>query len=102
MSTISKGLSGKIDTLNEKYQAHAFIESRWSVSFDKFPSDLSAANPQRLADGKSVTLDKYAECHWHRQFYIENDFGDLREQIKYSGKISKEDNKIYIGVWVWV
>ncbi|CAF4134571.1 unnamed protein product [Rotaria sp. Silwood2] len=85
---------GEIDTLNEKYQAHASIESRWSVSFEKFRSDLSTANQQRFADGKSVTLDKFTEFHWHLQLYIENGLGDLKEKRKYSGKISKEDNKI--------
>ncbi|CAF1546641.1 unnamed protein product [Rotaria sp. Silwood1] len=30
---------------------------------------LSAADQQRLAHGKSVTLDKYAELHWHPQLY---------------------------------
>ncbi len=87
---------GEIDTLNERYQAHASIESRWSIPFDNIPFKLSSDDQQRLTDGKSVLLDKYAESHWHPQLYIENALGDLKEQIKYSVKLSKEDNKIYI------
>jgi hypothetical protein len=87
---------GEIDTLNEKYQAHVSIESRWTVSSDEILSNLSSDDQQRLTDGKSIRLNKYDEYHWHPQLYIENCFGELKEQIKYSAKISKEDNKIYI------
>ncbi len=87
---------GEIDTLNEKYQAHASIESRWSISSDEIQSNLSSDDQQRLAIGKTIRLDKYNEYHWHPQLYIENGLGDLKEQIKYSAKINKEDNKIYI------
>jgi hypothetical protein len=59
---------------------------------DKFSSD----DQQRLTDGKSIILDKYHESHWHPQLYIENALGDQKEQRKYSAKICKEDNKLYI------
>ncbi len=87
---------GEIDTLNEKYQAHASIESRWVVPSDQFLSDLPSNDQNRLANGKSISLGKYAESHWHPQLYIENSLGDLKEQIKYSAKKSQENNKICI------
>ncbi|UJR07959.1 hypothetical protein I4U23_012238 [Adineta vaga] len=83
---------GEIDTLNEKYQAHASIESRWIVSFDQF----SSIEQDRLLNGKSLVLEKYTETHWHPQLYIENGLGDLKEQIKYSAKLNKIDKEIYI------
>ena len=87
---------GEIDTLNEKYQAHATLQARWPVEFDKLSSDLSSHDTERLLDGKSITLPKYTESHWHPQLYIENALGDLKEQIRYSAKKSKQDNKTYI------
>jgi hypothetical protein len=87
---------GEIDTLNEKYQAHASIESRWPVPYDKFLSNLSYDDQNRLTNGKSITLVKYAESNWHPHLYIENGLGELKEQIKYSGRINQDDNKIYI------
>ncbi|CAF0905355.1 unnamed protein product [Adineta steineri] len=87
---------GEIDTLNEKYQAQASIEARWQVEFDKLLSSLSPEDQKRLADGKSVSLLKYAESHWTPQLYIENTIGDLKEQIRYTAKKSKEDNQIYV------
>jgi len=33
---------GEIDTLNEKYQAQASIESRWSIELDKILPNLSS------------------------------------------------------------
>ncbi|UJR17295.1 hypothetical protein I4U23_004190 [Adineta vaga] len=87
---------GEIDTLTEKYQAHASIESRWSVSSEKFLSDISTINQERLMNGKSIVLEKYGESHWHPQLYIENALGDLKEQIKYSAKINSKDKKIYV------
>lgn len=39
---------------------------------------------------------KYSETHWHPHLYIENGLGDLKEQIRYSAKRSKQDNQIYI------
>ena len=83
---------GEIDTLNEKYQAHASIESRWGVAFHQF----SSAEQARLLQGKSLSLDKYAESHWHPQLYIENGLGDLKEQLKYTAKLNRDDNRIYI------
>ncbi|CAF3362697.1 unnamed protein product, partial [Rotaria sp. Silwood2] len=80
---------GEIDTLNEKYQAHASIEARWPVEFNKLLLYLST-------DGKPISLLNYAQSNWHPQLYIENTFGDLKEQIRYSAKKSKEDNQIYI------
>ncbi|UJR11608.1 hypothetical protein I4U23_015790 [Adineta vaga] len=87
---------GEIDTLNEKYQAHASIESRWSVSFNEFLSTLSIENQNLLSNGKTIILEKYTESYWHPQLYIENSLGDLKEQIKYTAKINKYDNLIYI------
>jgi hypothetical protein len=87
---------GEIDTLNEKYQAHASIESRWPVPYDKFLSHLSPADQQRLINGRSISLEKYAESHWHPQLYIENALGDLKEQIKYNAKLNPKDNTIYV------
>ncbi|CAF1496458.1 unnamed protein product [Adineta ricciae] len=87
---------GEIDTLNEKYQAQASIESRWAVDSQQLLAELSADDQQSLADGKSVSLLKYTESHWHPQLYIENALGDLKEQIRYTAKISKNDNRLYI------
>ncbi len=87
---------GEIDTLNEKYQAQASIEARWPIEFDKLSSDLSYDDQKRLIDGKSISLLKYVETHWHPQLFIENAIGDLKEQIRYSAKKTKEDNLIYI------
>jgi hypothetical protein len=87
---------GEIDTLNEKYQAQASIEARWPIEFEKLSSDLSSEDQKRLIEGKSISLLKYAESHWHPQLFIENVIGDLKEQIRYSSKKSKEDNQIYI------
>jgi hypothetical protein len=87
---------GEIDTLNEKYQAQASIESRWSIELDKLLPDLSLNDKERLINGKSISLLKYSEIHWHPHLYIENALGDLKEQIRYSAKKSKKDNQIYI------
>ncbi len=87
---------GEIDTLNEKYQAQAVIEARWPVEFDKISSDLSPDDQKRLVDGKSVSLLNYTKSHWHPQLYIENALGDLKEQIRYSARKSKEDDQIYV------
>jgi hypothetical protein len=87
---------GEIDTLNEKYQAQASIESRWPIELDKILLDLSPDEQKRLAHGKPVSLIKYSELHWHPQLYIENALGDLKEQIRYSARKSKIDNQIYI------
>jgi len=87
---------GEIDTLNEKYQAHAAIEARWSINIDKLLPSLSSDDYQRLIKGKSISLIKYGESHWHPQLYIENAIGDLKEQIRYSAKRSTIDNEIYI------
>jgi hypothetical protein len=87
---------GEIDTLNEKYQAQASIEARWVVDFEKLAANLSPDDQKHLWDGKSVTLNKYAESHWHPQLYIENALGDLKEQIRYSAKKSKDTNEYYV------
>ncbi len=87
---------GEIDTLNEKYQAQASIEARWEVKFENLSADLSADDQKHLMDGKSVSLLKYAESHWHPQLYIENALGDLKEQIRYSAKRSKDGNEFYV------
>ena len=87
---------GEIDTLNEKYQASASIESRWSIELDQLRPSLSSDEYQRLLTGKSVSLIKYADRHWHPQLFIENALGDLKETLRYSAKISREDERIYI------
>ncbi|UJR38751.1 hypothetical protein I4U23_031416 [Adineta vaga] len=87
---------GEIDTLNEKYQAHASIESRWVVSSDKFLSIIPSVDQERLINGKSISLEQYHESYWHPQLYIENALGDLKEQVKYSAKINPRDHKIYV------
>jgi hypothetical protein len=87
---------GEIDTLNEKYQAQASIESRWPIEFDKLLPNLSSDEQKRLIHGKSVSLIRYTESQWHPQLYIENALGDLKEQIRYSAKKSKIDSQIYI------
>jgi hypothetical protein len=89
-------LPGEIDTLNEKYQAQLSIESRWCVDVDRLPADLSADDSSRLHDGKSVSLNKYADTHWHPQLYIENALGDLKEQIRYTAKLNRDEQRIYI------
>jgi hypothetical protein len=87
---------GEIDTLNEKYQAQASIESRWVVDFDKLSSGLPSDDQQRLLEGKTISLLKYGDSHWHPHLYIENALGDLKEQIRYSARRSKEDHEIYV------
>jgi hypothetical protein len=87
---------GEIDTLNEKYQAHATIKARWPVDFNKLSADLSADDQKDLADGKSVVLQKYANTHWHPQLYVENALGELKEQITYRVSKSGIDNNIYV------
>jgi len=87
---------GEIDTLNEKYQAQASIESRWPIQLEKILPNLSSSEQKRLIHGKSVSIIKYSESNWHPQLYIENALGDLKEQIRYSAKKSKIDNQIYI------
>lgn len=78
--------------MTEKYQAHVSIESRWEVSLRQF----SSAEHDRLMQGKSLTLDKYAETHWHPQLYIENGLGDTKEQIKYTAKLNRHDGRVYL------
>ena len=87
---------GEIDTLNEKYQAQASIESRWTTEAEKILSELSENEKDRLNRGKSISLNKYAESHWHPQLFIENALGDLKEQIVYSAKKDKRTDQIYV------
>ena len=87
---------GEIDTLNEKYQAQVSIEARWQTPLEKLIPDLSSDDQKRLINGKSVSLMKYAETHWHPQLFIENAIGDLKEQIRYSAKRSRKNNQFYI------
>ena len=81
--------------MNEKYQAQAAIEARWPVEFQELVPVLSPIDQQRLADGKSVSLGKYGDTHWHPQLFIENALGDLKEQVRYSAKKS-QDQKVYV------
>jgi hypothetical protein len=87
---------GEIDTLNEKYQAQASIEARWPIEFFQLSSDISSEDQKRLMGGKSITLHKYADSHWHPHIFIENAIGDLKEQIRYSAKKSKGTTEISI------
>ena len=87
---------GDIDTLNEKYQAHASIESRWPVKYEELSSSLAPDDQKRLIEGKSVSLINYAQSHWHPQLYIENAVGDLKEQIRYTVKKSRDDGEFYV------
>lgn len=87
---------GEIDTLNEKYQAHASIESRWLAPFERFSYELSADDQQRFLNGRAVPLEKYAVSHWHPQIYIQNALGDLKEQIKYSAKLIEDRRSVEI------
>ncbi|CAF3483453.1 unnamed protein product [Rotaria socialis] len=82
---------GEIDTLNEKYQAQALIEARWLVESTDLLSILSPIDQHHLNHGKSVTLTKYSDIHWHPQLFIENALGDLKEQIRYSAKKTSND-----------
>ena len=87
---------GEIDTLNEKYQASAAIESRWSVPLDQLLPSFSFEEQQRLSLGKSISLPKYSEAHWHPQLFIENSLGDLKETIRYSAKVSDDRDRIFV------
>jgi hypothetical protein len=87
---------GEIDTLNEKYQAQATIEARWAVKYEKLSANLSPDDQKHLMDGKSISLNKYGESNWHPQLYIENALGDLKEQLRYSAKKSKDSNEFYV------
>jgi hypothetical protein len=87
---------GEIDTLNEKYHAQASVEARWVVDFEKLAANLSPDDQKHLIDGKSVSLIKYAETHWHPQLYVENAVGETKEQIRYSARKSRKDNEYYV------
>ena len=87
--------TGEIDTLNEKYHAHAVIEARWPVNSELLKRALSRDEHQRLAEGKSVSVVKYAESHWHPHLFIENALGDQKEQVTYSVKRST-DHLVYV------
>ena len=89
-------LLGEIDTLNEKYQASAAIESRWSVPLNQLMPKFSFDDQQRLSSGKSISLPKYSEAHWHPQLFIENSLGDLKETIRYSAKVSDDRDRIFV------
>lgn len=82
--------------MNEKYQAQASIESRWSVDVNQLSSILSENDRKRLNDGKSVSLPNYTQSNWHPQLFVENALGDLKEQIRYSAKKSSHDNLTYV------
>ena len=82
--------------MNEKYQAQLTIESRWPVDLYRLTSHVSPDEQRRLTEGKSISFLKYAESHWHPQLYIENALGDLKEQVRYTAKKSKDDQQIYI------
>ena len=72
------------------------IDSRWPVDIQRLTPHVSPDDQKRLVEGKSISLVKYAESHWHPQLYIENALGDLKEQVRYTAKKSKEDQQIYI------
>lgn len=83
-------LLGEIDTLNERYQAQAAIDARWTISYNEIVRQLSHSDKQSLDKGKSISLPKYAESHWHPQLFIENALGDFIEKITYSAKKSND------------
>ncbi|CAF3484687.1 unnamed protein product [Rotaria sp. Silwood1] len=66
------------------------------MELNKLSLHLSNDDQKRLIDGKSISLSNYTQTNWHPQLYIENTFGDLKEQIRYTAKKSKENNHIYI------
>ena len=55
---------GEIDTMNEKYQAEIYIESKW------------------LADDPKLTSYD-PKINWNPQLYVENALQDVKEQITY-------------------
>ena len=84
---------GKIDTLKERYQAQLVIESRWTAECEKIATILSPDDGIHLDEGKSVPLLNYAESHWHPHLYIENAIGDVKEQIRYTAKMSTDTRR---------
>lgn len=86
---------GEIDTLNERYQAQAAIDARWLVNYNSLVRELSRDDQKRLEEGKSVTLLKYDETHWHPQLFIENALGDIKQTTTFSAKKST-DELIYV------
>ena len=87
---------GKIDTLKERYQAQLVIESRWTTEREKIATILSPDDCIHLDEGKSVPLLKYDESHWHPHIYIENAIGDVKEQIRYTAKMSTDARQVQI------
>lgn len=64
---------GEIDTMNEKYNAEIFIESKWIEN--------------------NGILEYSPEKHWNPQLFIENALQEPKEKIKYS--LTRESIIIY-------
>jgi hypothetical protein len=71
---------GEIDTMNEKYQAELYIESRWT--------DNSLVEEE--LKGKSNLPIYDAKKHWNPQLVIENSLQEPKENIKY--EVSKDNS----------
>lgn len=71
---------GEVDTMNEKYQAHVRIKSKW----------------YHVDDGEELIDDEYdPKRHWYPKLYIENALHDVKEELSY--KVTRlEDGKILI------
>ena len=54
------------------------------MAFEILAPNFLDVGQQALAQGKSVTFDKYAELHCHPRLFLENALGDVKEQITYS------------------
>ncbi|CAF1640405.1 unnamed protein product, partial [Didymodactylos carnosus] len=76
----------EIDTLNEKYQAHVYIEARWLSDSAKLR--LTTDQYRQLNEGKFITILKYNETNWTPELCIENSIGELKEVLRYTLKKS--------------
>ncbi|CAF0784139.1 unnamed protein product [Didymodactylos carnosus] len=76
---------GEIDTLNEKYQAEAYIEARWTdTTIITSSLNLTPQQQQQLAEGKSVRIaDLNSNTYWSPELFIENAIGQIGEQVKW-------------------
>ncbi|CAF1336233.1 unnamed protein product, partial [Didymodactylos carnosus] len=62
---------GNIDTLNEKYEAEAYVEATW---FDK------SFHPE--VQGSAI--DYNPKVHWNPELVIDNNVGELKQEIFYT------------------
>ncbi|CAF1064987.1 unnamed protein product, partial [Didymodactylos carnosus] len=75
----------EIDTLNERYQAEACIEARWTDTAIVLSTlDLTSQQEQQLAEGKTIRItDLNSTIHWTPELFIENAIGQIGEQAKW-------------------